>query len=98
MLSRTQFLKPPQLCTVFIVDKTINTVNLSFSKMDGNHRYKPEIQLELRYQTSYIAPCNGVVSRWAQFGGLRVFADHTCKSKRKANALTIFARRVAFNT
>ena len=27
-------------------------------------------------QTSYTTPCNGVVSSGAQFGGLRVFADH----------------------
>ena len=43
-----------------------------------------------RYQTSYTARCNGVVSHGAQFGSLRVFADHTRKSKRKINALTIW--------
>ena len=31
------------------------------------------------------------------WGNLRVFADHTRKSKRKTNALTIFACRTAFN-
>ena len=46
-----------------------------------------------RYQTSYTAPCNRVVSHGAQFGGLRVFADH----KRKTNALTILTCRAVFN-
>ena len=42
-----------------------------------------------RYQTSYTALHNGVVSHGAQFWGLRVFGDHTRKSKNKTNALTI---------
>ena len=50
-----------------------------------------------RYQTSYTAPCNGVISHGAQFGVLRIFADHTRKSKCKTNALTIFTHRPAFN-
>ena len=49
--------------------------------------------IEGGYQTPYTVPCNGVVSR----GCLRVFADYTRKSKRKTNALTIFARRAAFS-
>ena len=49
-----------------------------------------------RYQTSYTAPCNGVVSQGAQFRGLWVFTDHTRKSKRKTNALTIFAFRLQY--
>ena len=44
-----------------------------------------------RYQNSYTAPCNGIISHGARFGSLRVFADHT----RKTNALTIFADRAA---
>ena len=43
-------------------------------------------------QTSYTNPCNGIVSRGAQIGGFRVFADHIRKNKRKTNASTIFAR------
>ena len=38
----------------------------------------------------------GVVSYGAQFGGLRVFSDHTRKSKRNTNAFTIFVRHTAF--
>ena len=40
-----------------------------------------------RSQTSYTAPCNGVVSHGAQFGGLRVF----CRNKCKSNAFLIYA-------
>ena len=47
-----------------------------------SHRYRGEIP------DFYTAPCNGVVSHGAQFGDLRVFADH----KRKTNALTIFVQ------
>ena len=60
----------------------------SCNVMRGSHRYRREIPDSL---------CNGVVSHGAQIGGLRVFADHTRKSKRKTNALTIFARRAAFS-
>ena len=42
------------------------------------------------------APCNGVISHGAQFRGLRVFANHTWKSKRKTNAFMIFPRCAAF--
>ena len=53
--------------------------------------------IEGRYQTPYTTSCNGVVNHGAQFGVLWVFADHTrAESKRKTNALTIFARRAAF--
>ena len=34
-----------------------------------------------RSQISYTTTCNGFVSHRAQFRGLRVFADHTCKNK-----------------
>ena len=51
-----------------------------------------------RSQTSYTAPCNGVVSHGAQIGGLRVFANHTHRNKCKTNASTIFAHRAAFYT
>ena len=47
-------------------------------------------------QTSYTAPCNGVVSHGAQIGGLRVFADHIRKNKRNTNASVIFTRRAVF--
>ena len=47
-----------------------------------------------RYHTPYTAPCNGVVSHGAQFGGLQVFADHTRKSICQTNMFTIFMRRV----
>ena len=47
-------------------------------------------------QTSYIAPCNGVISYGVQIGGLQVFVDHTCKSKRKTNVSMVFAHRAAF--
>ena len=49
-----------------------------------------------RSQTSYTAPCNGVVSHGAQIGGLRVFADHTHKNKRKANASRTFTSHAVF--
>ena len=52
--------------------------------------------IEERYQTSYTALCNGVVSQGAEFGGLRVFADHTRKSKCKTNTFTIFASCTVF--
>ena len=38
------------------------------------------VRLYQRYQTSYTAPCNGVVRHGAQSGGLRVFTDHTRKN------------------
>ena len=57
----------------------------------------PKGMIKGRSQTSYIALCNGVISHWAQIGGLRVFANHTRKHKRKNNiTITIFAHRVAF--
>ena len=37
------------------------------------------INIHGRSQTSYTAPCNGVVSHGAQIGDLWVFADHTRK-------------------
>ena len=52
--------------------------------------------IQWRSQTSYTAPCNGVVNHWAQIGGLRVFADHTRKNKCKTNASTFFACHAAF--
>ena len=61
------------------------------------HNWVTNTDIEKRYQTPNTAPCNGVVSYGAQIGGLRDFADHTRKSKRKTNALTIFARRAAFS-
>ena len=56
------------------------------------------IAIYRRSQTSYTAPCNGVVSHGAQIGDLRVFTDHTRKNKRKTNVSKIFARRAAFYT
>ena len=44
-----------------------------------------------RSQTSCTTLCNDVVSHGAQFGGLQVFAYHTCKDKHKINAFTICA-------
>ena len=55
------------------------------------------IDIHQRSQTSYTTPCNGVISHGAQFGGLRVFANHTCKNKRKTNAFTILKCPVAFS-
>ena len=50
-----------------------------------------------RFQTSYTTLCNGVVvSHGARYGGLWVFADHTCKNTCKTNAFTIFARCAKF--
>ena len=49
------------------------------------------IDIHGRSQTSYITPCDGVISHWAQIGGLLVFANHTRKNKRNTNASTIFA-------
>ena len=49
-----------------------------------------------RYQTSYTAPCNGVVTHGAQFSGLQVFANHSRKNKRKTNVFMIFARHSVF--
>ena len=55
----------------------------------------PTTDIHQRSQTSYTVPSNGCASHGAQFGGPWVFADHTRKNKRKANAFTIFARRAA---
>ena len=41
--------------------------------------------IEKRSQNSYTTPCNGVVSRGAQIGGIQVFDDHTRGNKRKQN-------------
>ena len=49
-----------------------------------------------RSQTSYTFLCNGVLSHGAQFGGLQVFADHSCKNIRKANASMIFTCHAVF--
>ena len=73
------------LCSITILQTLIYDVSIS-------HRY-----IYHRYKTSYTAPCNGVVTHGVQFGGLHVFADHTCKNKRKTNAFTIFMCRTAFN-
>ena len=43
----------------------------------------PITDIHQRSQTSYSAWCNGIVSHGVQFGGLRVFAIHTCKRKCK---------------
>ena len=72
-------------------------VEVAWSVKGGVDLCTPGTDIEGRYQTPYTAPCNDVVSHGAQIGGLRVFTDHTRKSKRKTNALTIFARRVAFS-
>ena len=53
--------------------------------------------IERRYQNSYTAPCNGVISRGAPIGGIQVFADHTHGNRRIQNASTIFASWVAFH-
>ena len=44
----------------------------------------------------YPPPCNGVIGHGAQIRGLRVFADHAHRNKRKTNASTTFARRALF--
>ena len=51
-----------------------------------------------RSQNSYTAPCNGIVSHGTSIGGIKVFADHTSRHKRKQNVSTIFAHCVAFHT
>ena len=60
--------------------------------------YVPTTDIQGRSQTSYTAPCNGVVNHGAQIGGVRVFAVHTHGNKCKQNASTIFACRGAFYT
>ena len=59
-----------------------------------NELWAQIIDIHGRSKTSYIPPCNGVISHGAQIGGLRVFADHTCKNKRNTNASTVFVHRV----
>ena len=49
-----------------------------------------------RSQTSYTAPCYGVVSHGAQIGNLWVFADHACRNKLKTNMSRIFTGSAAF--
>ena len=44
-----------------------------------------------------IPPCVMVSSAWGSSWGLRVFADHTGKNKRKTNASTISAHHAAFH-
>ena len=60
--------------------------------MDFKSSVSENTDIHQRFQTSYTAPYNGlhVVSHGAQFGGLRVFADHIPKKKRKTNAIMIF--------
>ena len=48
------------------------------------------IDIHQRSQTSYTTPCNGIDSHGAQIGGLRVFADHTCKNKRTHNLRALY--------
>ena len=62
------------------------------AKLRSYHRYTGEIP-DLGY-----LPCNGIISHGAQIGGLRVFANHTCKNKCKTSSLTIFVPRAAFYT
>ena len=50
-----------------------------------------------RSQMWYTVLCNGVVSHGAQIRGIWVFANHTCKNKRKINASTIFAHCAAMH-
>ena len=52
--------------------------------------------IEERYQTSYTAPCNGVVSHWAEFGVFGFLPTTHAKANAKTNAFKIFARRAAF--
>ena len=61
---------------------------------DAIYRRKHTTDLHQRYQTSYTTPCNGIVTHGAQFEGLQVLLT----THMKANALTIFVRRVAFYT
>ena len=60
--------------------------------------YCSTTDIEKRFLNSYTSQCNGVVSHVAPVGGIRVFADHTPRNKRKQNASTIFARCAAFHT
>ena len=48
--------------------------------------YSRPTDIHEKSQTSYTNQCNGIVNHGAQIGGLWVFADHTCKNKRKTNA------------
>ena len=57
---------------------------LKISNPWWHHRYKHQ-----RYQTSNTAPCSGVVSHGAQFGGLRVFTDHTRKQMRSRSLCAV---------
>ena len=49
--------------------------------------------LDQRYQTSYTAPCNGIISHRATIGGILVLPDYKiCGNKHKQNAPMIFAQ------
>ena len=43
----------------------------------------PTTDLDQRSQTSYVDPCNGIVSHGAPIGGIQVFANHSRGNKRK---------------
>ena len=58
----------------------------------------PVTYIQGRSQTSYTAPCYGVISHGAQIEGIWVFADHTHENTRKQNASTVFACCAAFHT
>ena len=68
--------------------------------MSKKHPVKSQIYTrDTRLPISYIPPRVMVSSaKGAQFGGLRVFADHTRKSTLKTNALIILTCRTAVNT
>ena len=53
---------------------------------------------ERRSQNSCTAPCNGIISHGVPIRGIRVFANHTHRNKRKQNAPTIFACLAVFLT
>ena len=71
-------------------------LNKHYTLCLSNYSLPIHTDIHQRYQTSYTALCNGVVSHGFQFGGLRGFGYRTHKSKRKTNAFRIFACRAAF--
>ena len=56
----------------------------------------PQIYKPRRSQTSYTAPCNGVISHGTQIGDLWFFADHIRKNKHNTNVPTISSRCAVF--
>ena len=57
-----------------------------------------KLDLDLRSQNSYTAPCNGIINHGASVGGILIFASFTCGNKHKKNVSKIFVCRAAFYT